>query len=183
MRSPALDQYLKIATGNNVYAEQSFNVSLGLNRWRLVCDKCGQTLTFAENYDLADDYANKGRLDTQVQEFAKAHLHLTPTGDVAKKTVTYDFDDKPMQIGGMNEQLKKWAAEKIAAEESKQQKFKQKYLYEDELELQKLKNKIAIEELKSKMKQFDYGDFEKLIKPEPVKAAPTPRKTEGRRFR
>lgn len=90
MKAFALDQYLKTATSGNVFAEHALDV----NRWRLVCTRCGQTMTFAEQYDIADDYTNKGRLDSSVQQFAKEHAHLKPKVDVYAGTVTFE----PTQI-------------------------------------------------------------------------------------
>lgn len=85
MKSFALDQYLKTATGGNVFA----NHAVVTDRWQLVCQKCQKTMTFAESYDIADDYTNKGRLDHSVQQFAKEHLHLKPQLDTAGKVVTF----------------------------------------------------------------------------------------------
>lgn len=81
MKSFALDQYLKTATGGNVFAEHALDV----NRWRLVCTRCGQ-----RKYYIADDYTNKGRLDSSVQQFAKEHAHLKPKVDVYAGTVTFE---------------------------------------------------------------------------------------------
>lgn len=66
-----LEQYLKTATGGNVHAEFSVLV----HRWRLVCNKCGASRTYGDEYDLETSYEKDGVLDSNIQSFARAHRH------------------------------------------------------------------------------------------------------------
>ena len=94
-----LNQYLKTATGGNVYADRA----VAVDRWFLFCDKCKTRLTFAEDYDIGAEYEKKGRLDSQIQAFAKEHLHLKPNFNPALGTVTYMPDQGPFTSPGVEQ--------------------------------------------------------------------------------
>lgn len=70
--SAVLQQYLNTATGGNVFIEQS----IALNRWRLCCGKCKETLTFGENEDIATRYQQFSELDSSIQNFVNEHRHM-----------------------------------------------------------------------------------------------------------
>lgn len=67
--SALLQQYLNTATNRNVFVEQS----IALNRWRLCCEICKETLTFAENEDIATRYQQFSELDSSIQNFVNEH--------------------------------------------------------------------------------------------------------------
>jgi hypothetical protein len=69
--SAALTQYLNTAAGGHVFVEQS----IALNRWRLCCEKCSQTLTFGEGEDVATKYQHFAELDSSIQAFVNEHRH------------------------------------------------------------------------------------------------------------
>lgn len=79
--SKYLAQYLNTATGGNVFVEYALEVQ----RWRLVCKKCGKSRTYGAEYDLETAYEKEGVLDSSIQKFAKEHRHtlfIVPSPDV-----------------------------------------------------------------------------------------------------
>ena len=66
-RSPAeadqvFEAYLSGASFGNVVMEESFGIADPVQRWRLVCKKCGATVAYSD-------------LLAKVSEFCKAHCH------------------------------------------------------------------------------------------------------------
>ena len=69
--SQYLTQYLNTATNGNVFVEFAIDV----NRYRLCCKKCTQTLTYNYVHALPTMYEKEGLLDASIQKFAKEHRH------------------------------------------------------------------------------------------------------------
>ena len=70
--SAVLQQYLKTASNMNVDVEYSTLTC----RWRIVCERCGATLTFSdEGSDIEKMYKEQGILDDSIQQFVKKHRH------------------------------------------------------------------------------------------------------------
>lgn len=90
----ALDQYLRVATFNNVVAERA----VATDRWRLYCKGCEKTLTFAESYDISQAYSEDGRLDAGIQQFAKDHRHLEPSHMNKFGNIVYEPDTAVQKI-------------------------------------------------------------------------------------
>lgn len=81
-RSPTeVDQvfeaYLSGASFGNVVIEESFGIADPVQRWRLVCKKCGATLTYSDvsSAIMAEKYRFESILDDKVSKFCKAHCH------------------------------------------------------------------------------------------------------------
>lgn len=82
--SAVLQQYLNTAACGHVFVEQS----IALNRWRLCCEICKETLTFGENEDIATRYQQFSELDSSIQNFVNEHRHM-PVKPVKKKESTW----------------------------------------------------------------------------------------------
>lgn len=169
-----LNKFLETATWGRVVAE----FAIATNRWRLVCHTCQQTLTFAELYDLEEEYAKTGRLDEGVQNFARAHTHFAPSQQ--KATIV----DWPPKLG-QGEAFKAFQEQKkyqnaIAAEQLKAEK----QAYDNVLAIKELqaqwvaKQEMAILTALSKEKEVAEPTLVSTLRP-----LPKPRKTEGRKFR
>ena len=88
--SQYLTQYLNTATNGNVFVEFAIDV----NRYRLCCKKCTQTLTYNYVHALPTMYEKEGLLDASIQKFAKEHRH---EGWVSYKTVLSVVKPTPRQ--------------------------------------------------------------------------------------
>jgi hypothetical protein len=69
--SAYLSQYLNTATDGNVTVEYAADV----DRYRLCCKSCGQTLTYGDASPLPTMYEKDGMLDDSIQQFARFHRH------------------------------------------------------------------------------------------------------------
>jgi hypothetical protein len=69
--SEYLTQYLNTATDGNVTVEYAADV----DRYRLYCKSCRQTLTYGDVVPLPTMYEKYGTLDDSIQQFARFHRH------------------------------------------------------------------------------------------------------------
>ena len=71
------EAYLSGASFGNVVMEEPFGIADPVQRWRLVCKKCGATLTYSDvsSAIMAEKYRFESILDDKVSKFCKAHCH------------------------------------------------------------------------------------------------------------
>ncbi|PWT75571.1 MAG: hypothetical protein C5B59_08815 [Bacteroidetes bacterium] len=89
----AFGKYLEIASKGNVFIE----LSVSINRRRLVCKICHEHLAFEQDYEVEALYWRYGSLDQKVQDFVKEHRHEKISAD-AGKIITVDSLDKMNKV-------------------------------------------------------------------------------------
>lgn len=183
MTTGILNQYLKTATYGNVVAEYAITV----DRWRLACTRCGQTLTFVENYDLDAEYAKTGRLDDGIQQFAKQHQHLKPKHTNQFGQIVFEPDLSPKVSVPKVGQAMAFVPTQTDEMLKKFNEYKNELEKKEALAIAQAKQQQLVEE----MKKFQFKNPTDFIKSPngrsvttvPSAPKPTPRKTEGRKFR